>query len=85
MNERCPAAPYKVDLEANKRYLWCACGLSKRQPFCDHTHVRAGLDIEPVAFTVPQNLTVALCGCKRTGVQPFCDGAHARDAEEGAA
>ena len=28
-------APDKVTLEAGKDYWWCACGLSKSQPFCD--------------------------------------------------
>lgn len=30
--------PYKVYLEANKRYGWCTCGLSKKDPFCDGSH-----------------------------------------------
>jgi CDGSH-type Zn-finger protein len=28
-------APYPVDVEAGKTYYWCACGQSKKQPFCD--------------------------------------------------
>ena len=30
--------PKGVTLEAGKSYAWCACGLSKNQPFCDGTH-----------------------------------------------
>ena len=30
-------APAKVTLEAGKDYWWCACGMSKNQPFCDGT------------------------------------------------
>jgi len=30
--------PIAVPLEASKTYHWCACGLSKGQPFCDGTH-----------------------------------------------
>ncbi len=30
--------PYLVQVEKGKSYLWCACELSKRQPFCDGTH-----------------------------------------------
>ncbi|PLW94457.1 MAG: hypothetical protein C0592_02785, partial [Marinilabiliales bacterium] len=26
--------PLKMNLEAGK-YFWCACGRSKKQPFCD--------------------------------------------------
>jgi CDGSH-type Zn-finger protein len=80
MTARCPAAPYRVDLEPNKRYLWCACGLSKRQPFCDFSHTGTG--VEPVAFTAPERLTVALCGCKRTAAGPYCDGAHAHGGDK---
>lgn len=29
------AGPYKVTLEEGKRYSWCTCGLSEKQPFCD--------------------------------------------------
>ena len=30
-------SPYAVEL-APGDYWWCACGMSKRQPFCDGTH-----------------------------------------------
>ena len=65
-----------MELEANRPYRWCACGLSQRQPFCDGSHVRAA-GAAPVAFTVPEPLTVVLCGCKRTQRTPYCDGTHA--------
>ena len=28
-------APYPVDVEEGKKYFWCACGKSSKQPFCD--------------------------------------------------
>ena len=28
-------SPYKVIVEKDKTYFWCACGLSQKQPFCD--------------------------------------------------
>lgn len=31
-------APIPVEVEAGKDYWWCACGQSKRQPFCDGSH-----------------------------------------------
>ena len=37
--ERPQLNPYQVELEAGKRYAWCACGRSKRQPFCDGSHL----------------------------------------------
>ena len=55
-------------------YWWCACGLSKNQPFCDGSH--KGGPFTPVKFTVAKAEKLALCGCKRTHTPPFCDGTH---------
>ena len=30
--------PFAIDVEKGKDYYWCACGLSKSQPFCDGSH-----------------------------------------------
>lgn len=38
--------PFKMTLEANKKYMWCLCGRSKSQPFCDGTHKHAQLKIK---------------------------------------
>ncbi len=66
--------PYPVDVEAGKKYLWCRCGLSRTQPFCDNAH--RGTGFKPVVFTAENTETVYLCGCKRSGDAPFCDGTH---------
>ena len=68
-------SPYAVEL-APGDYWWCACGLSKRQPFCDGSHKRTG--IEPVRFSVSEAQKVWLCGCKHSASKPFCDGSHSR-------
>jgi CDGSH-type Zn-finger protein len=68
-------SPYKVELEAGD-YYWCACGLSKSQPFCDGSH--AGTDINPVKFSVAQKEAKYLCGCRATQGSPFCDGSHSK-------
>jgi CDGSH-type Zn-finger protein/mannose-6-phosphate isomerase-like protein (cupin superfamily) len=62
------------EVKAGKRYLWCSCGRSKTQPFCDGSH--AGSGFLPVAFTAQRDEDVIFCGCKHTGTGPFCDGAH---------
>lgn len=66
--------PYQVSLEAGRRYFWCRCGRSQKQPFCDGAHKGTGL--EPVAFTAQSSGTFNLCGCKQTDDQPYCDGSH---------
>jgi len=67
-------APYKVELEADKTYVWCACGRSANQPFCDGSH--KGSNFTPVKFTANETKTAFLCGCKHSANAPFCDGTH---------
>lgn len=66
-------APYALELEPGT-YKWCACGLSKKQPFCDGSH--RGGEFRPVPFEITEKKKVWLCGCKHSADQPFCDGAH---------
>ncbi|MBN2766883.1 MAG: CDGSH iron-sulfur domain-containing protein [Paludibacteraceae bacterium] len=68
--------PYSVDLEAGKRYHWCACGRSASQPFCDGSH--QGTEFFPLAFTAEESKKAYLCGCKHSQNPPFCDGTHAK-------
>jgi CDGSH-type Zn-finger protein len=76
MAEPVPAqkAPYNITVEEGKRYVWCACGLSKNQPFCDSSHRGTGL--APIPFIAEKTEEVWLCGCKSSGGKPFCDGTH---------
>lgn len=66
-------APFAVEL-APGDYWWCACGQSRRQPFCDGSH--KGGEFTPVKFSVAEAQKVWLCGCKHTATPPFCDGTH---------
>lgn len=67
-------APYPVEVEEGKNYFWCACGRSKKQPFCDGSH--KGTGINPVKYTAPATKKVFFCGCKQSAKQPLCDGTH---------
>jgi CDGSH-type Zn-finger protein len=35
---RASDTPFAINVEQGKDYWWCACGLSKAQPFCDGSH-----------------------------------------------
>lgn len=69
------AAPVLVALEAGTTYLWCACGRSTTQPFCDG-RAHLGTGVLPLGFTAAASETALLCGCKHTADPPFCDGSH---------
>ena len=66
-------APYVLDL-APGTYWWCACGLSKTQPFCDGSH--KDTEFTPVRVDIESATSVALCGCKCSASKPYCDGTH---------
>ncbi len=66
--------PYLVQLEKGKSYFWCACGLSKKQPFCDGSHKVT--EFLPLKWVAEQTGEKLLCACKHTKAQPFCDGSH---------
>jgi len=55
-------------------HLWCQCGHSKSQPFCDGSH--HGTKFTPIAFEVKKKSTLKLCNCKHTKTGPFCDNSH---------
>ncbi|MGB2305029.1 MAG: sterol desaturase family protein [Flavobacteriaceae bacterium] len=63
-----------VPLTKGENYLWCACGKSKTQPFCDGSH--HGTKFKPQKFTVKRSGDVKLCNCKKSKRTPFCDDTH---------
>jgi CDGSH-type Zn-finger protein/mannose-6-phosphate isomerase-like protein (cupin superfamily) len=65
---------FYYEIKAGKRYLWCSCGRSKQQPFCDGSH--AGTSFLPIIYQAERNEEVIFCGCKHTHTAPFCDGTH---------
>ncbi|MEB3322244.1 MAG: glutamate synthase-related protein [Synechococcaceae cyanobacterium] len=67
--------PITVTLEAGREYLYCSCGRSADQPFCDGSH--RGTGFTPLPFRVEKDRRAALCRCKRTADAPYCDGSHA--------
>ena len=67
-------SPYMVTVEEGKKYFWCACGRSSKQPFCDGSH--SGTGLAPVMYQAEASKDVYFCGCKASGKKPFCDGTH---------
>lgn len=66
--------PYTVELTEGRAYLYCRCGRSRKQPFCDGAH--EGTGIEPLRFVAEQTGSANICGCKATDDEPYCDGSH---------
>lgn len=67
-------SPYAVSVEAGKNYWWCACGRSKKQPFCDGSH--KGSEFAPKEYKATETKTVYFCGCKQSRGGALCDGTH---------
>lgn len=72
--------PIKVALKKGEEQYWCACGLSKNQPFCDGSH--RSTDITPKKFVAEESGDAYLCMCKQSKNAPYCDGTHAKLKEE---
>ncbi len=66
--------PTTVRLEKGEKILWCTCGKSKNQPYCDSSH--HGSKFKPLLFEAQRTGPVRFCNCKLTEVGPFCDGSH---------
>ena len=66
--------PFKTSVEADKKYYWCKCGLSSKQPFCDGS--KEGTDFLPEKVKLDEKQDVFFCGCKHSKKGAFCDGTH---------
>jgi len=72
--KRAGDGPLAVEVEKGKSYYWCACGLSKKQPFCDGSHRET--KFRPIPYKAEETQKKFFCACKQTDSQPFCDGSH---------
>ena len=70
--------PYILDMEPGT-YIWCGCGLSKDQTFCDNAHKGTeyeGTDKAVLSVEIEEDGKKPWCGCKKTKTPPWCDGTH---------
>jgi len=66
--------PIRVEVEEGKKYAWCTCGLSDKQPFCNGAH--KGTEFRPTVFTAEESKTISFCQCKASKNGYRCDGTH---------
>ncbi|CAG9326168.1 unnamed protein product [Blepharisma stoltei] len=59
---------YSVPLQKGKAYSLCACGRSRKKPFCDGSHI--GTKIKPVLFLPEHTTEYTFCICKGSCQQP---------------
>jgi len=71
----CQRSPLVQKVEPGT-YWWCACGLSKTQPFCDGSH--KGTEFSPSKVEITEAKQVAWCMCKHSQNGAHCDGSHKR-------
>ena len=65
--------PLKVALEVGN-HLYCVCGMSKDNPFCNGSHHGTGK--KPILFEVKKKRAMSYCTCKMTKTPPYCDMSH---------
>lgn len=66
--------PVKVSLKKGQEYLFCTCGRSANQPFCDGSHI--GTSFTPKVIVAHETTQAFWCSCKQTANPPLCDGTH---------
>ena len=67
--------PIKVELVKDKKYAFCTCGESAKQPFCDGAHKKDAV-FSPKIFSVDEDMVKSMCMCKMSKLGEFCDGSH---------
>ncbi len=71
-------SPYKFDASEGTKKMWCTCGASENQPFCDGSHGKKETGMKPMKCVFEEAKTYYLCGCKQTKNPPYCDGSHSK-------
>ncbi len=73
---RASDTPFIEDVKEGQVYMWCSCGKSQKQPYCDGSH--SGSSFTPLVYKATQTKRLFFCGCKRSLNKPMCDGSHSK-------
>lgn len=70
--------PIRIKCKEGRIYMWCACGMSRNQPFCDGTHkiIQFNISLKPIPWSCRKTGYYWFCNCKKSGKKVFCDGTH---------
>ncbi len=73
--------PIVIKVETNKKYFWCSCGFSSKQPFCDGAHKNfknenGEIIAKPIIFEAKNDEEIYFCNCKESKKGALCDGTH---------
>lgn len=68
--------PYNSYLEKGKVYLFCTCGASAKNPWCDSYCNKMTTRLRPIYFNVTESGYYKMCNCKQSSNSPFCNGTH---------
>ena len=60
--------PVKLALDKDKKYYFCMCGLSSKQPFCYGSH--KGSDFTPMAFQCDENKDYTCASASTAATNP---------------
>ena len=67
------AEPLKTTLKKGT-YLYCQCGFSADQPWCNGSH--HGSKFKPMVMEIETERKASICTCKLTKTPPYCDNSH---------
>ena len=63
----------KLEMEPGT-YMWCACGRSNKQPYCDGSH--KGTGFKPQKVVIEEKQVFPWCMCRYSEKGARCDGKH---------
>ena len=71
--KRTGTEPLQTTLKAGT-YLYCQCGYSSNQPWCNGSH--HGSKFRPMVVEIKKEKKASICTCKLTKTPPYCDDSH---------